>query len=205
MPTVPTLDAVARDDIPLFPLNTVLFPGGSLALRIFEPRYLDLVRDCARSGSGFGVCLILAGNEAGQPAVPAAVGTLAGIDDFYTLPDGLLGIRTNGGRRFRVSTTRVRDNGLVHGEVTWWPDEPVVTVPPEHGLLATILERLLERAGGPHARADRARLDDASWVGFRLAEFLPLDMPERQHLLQLTDPVARLEQLTRIMPRFQAA
>ena len=202
---MPTLGAVALDDIPLFPLNSVLFPGGSLALRIFEPRYLDLVRECARHGNGFGVCLILAGTEAGEPAVPAAVGTLAGIEDFYTLPDGLLGIRTNGSRRFRVATSRVRNNGLVHGEVTWWPEEPVVAVPPEHGLLATILERLLERAGGPHARADRARLDDASWVGFRLAEFLPLDMRERQHLLQLTDPVARLEQLTRVMPRFQAA
>ncbi|HVJ61329.1 MAG TPA: peptidase S16, partial [Tahibacter sp.] len=93
----------------------------------------------------------------------------------------------------------------VHDEVTWWLDEPVVQVPPEHGLLATILERLLERAGGEHARADRARLDDASWVGFRLAEFLPLETSERQHLLQLDDPLARLEQLTRCIPRFQSA
>ena len=202
---MPTLGAVASEDIPLFPLNTVLFPGGTLALRIFEPRYLDLIRDCSRTGRGFGVCLILTGAEAGQPAVPAAVGTLAGIEDFYTLPDGLLGIRTSGSRRFRVTRTRVRDNGLVHGDVSWWDEEPLVAVPPEHGLLATILDRLLERAGGPHARAERARLDDASWVGFRLAEFLPLDMHERQHLLQLTDPVARLEQLMRAMPRFQTA
>ncbi len=196
---------MASDDIPLFPLNTVLFPGGSLALRIFEPRYLDLVRDCTRSGSGFGVCLILSGTEAGQPAVPAAVGTLARIDDFYTLPDGLLGIHASGSRRFRVTHSRVRDNGLVHGEVTWLPDEPVVPVPPEHGLLATILERLVERAGGEHARAERARFDEASWVGFRLAEFLPIEAAERQHLLQLADPVARLEQLTRCIPRFQSA
>jgi len=89
-------------DIPLFPLNTVLFPGGPLSLRIFEPRYLDLVRDCTRNGSGFGVCLILQGREAGEPAVPAAVGTFARIVDFYTLSDGLLGIRAEGGERFRV-------------------------------------------------------------------------------------------------------
>ena len=96
-------EAVNQDDIPLFPLNAVLFPGGTLSLRIFEPRYLDLVRDCTRSNSGFGVCLILAGREAGEPATPAAVGTLAHIEDFYSLPDGLLGIRARGSRRFRAA------------------------------------------------------------------------------------------------------
>lgn len=189
-------------DLPLFPLNAVLFPGGPLSLRIFEPRYLDLVRDCSRSGSGFGVCLILEGREAGEPAIPAAIGTVARIDDFYTLPDGLLGIGAIGGERFQVATTRVRDNGLVHGAVRMWPDEPAVDVPPEHGLLATILERLLEQLGGVHARAERCRLDDASWVGFRLAELLPLDPSEKQHLLQMTDPLRRLAQLQHYLPRF---
>lgn len=189
--------------LPLFPLNAVLFPGGPLSLRIFEPRYLDLVRDCSRNGSGFGVCLILAGREAGEPAVPAAIGTVARITDFYTLPDGLLGIAAEGGERFQVTATRVRDNGLVHGEVRLWPDEPVLEVPAEHGLLATILERLLEQVGGRHARVDRARLDDASWVGFRLAELLPLEPSEKQHLLQMTDPLRRLAQLQHYLPRFQ--
>jgi len=190
-------------DIPLFPLSAVLFPGGPLSLRIFERRYLDLVRDCARSGTGFGVCLILTGREVGEPAVPAAVGTLARINDFYTLPDGLLGIGAEGGERFQVLTTRVRDNGLVHGEVRFWPDEPIVPVPPEHGLLATILERLIEQAGGASARVERARYDDASWVGFRLAEALPLEPVERQELLQFTDPLERLERLLHHLPRFQ--
>jgi Lon protease-like protein len=189
--------------LPLFPLNTVLFPGGVLNLRIFEPRYLDLVRDCSRSGSGFGVCLILAGREAGEPAIPAAIGTLARITDFYTLPDGLLGIAAEGGERFQVATTRVRDNGVVHGDVRLWPDEAVVEVPAEHGLLATILERLLEQVGGQHARVERARFDDASWVGFRLAELLPLEQVEKQHLLQMTDPLRRLAQLQHYLPRFQ--
>lgn len=200
-----TLDAVALTDIPLFPLSAVLFPGGPLSLRIFEQRYLDLVRDCARRSSGFGVCLILQGREAGEPAVPAAVGTLACITDFYTLPDGLLGIAAEGGARFHVATTRVRDNGLVHGEVDFWPDEPAVAVPPEHGLLATILERLIEKAGGPFAKAARTCYDDASWVGFRLAEALPLDENERQQLLQMTDPLQRLGRLTQYIPRFQRA
>ena len=189
--------------LPLFPLNAVLFPGGPLSLRIFEPRYLDLVRDCSRNGSGFGVCLILAGREAGEPALPAAIGTVARITDFYTLPDGLLGIGAEGGERFQVATTRIRDNGLVHGDVRLWPEEPVVEVPAEHGLLTTILERLLDQVGGRHARVERARLDDASWVGFRLAELLPLEPSEKQYLLQMTDPLRRLMQLQHYLPRFQ--
>jgi Lon protease-like protein len=100
--------------------------AGRLDLRIFERRYLDMVGECGRKGSGFGVCLILQGREAGEPALPAAVGTVAQITDFYTLPDGLLGIAAEGGARFQVTSTRVRDNGLVHGEVRFWPDEPRV-------------------------------------------------------------------------------
>ncbi len=194
---------MTRVDLPLFPLSTVLFPGATLDLRIFERRYLDLVRDCARTARGFGVCQILDGTEAGVPATPAAVGTLARIVDFHTLPDGLLGIRATGGERFRVATTRVRDDGLVHGEVDFWADEPVIPVPPEYSLLATILERLLERIGGDDARVDRARYDDASWVGFRLAEHLPFPALERQRFLQIDDPLERLAQLTRQLPRFQ--
>ena len=196
---------MALTDLPLFPLSAVLFPGGALALRIFEQRYLDLVRDCARRGCGFGVCLILQGREAGEPAVPAAVGTVARITDFYTLPDGFLGISAEGGERFQATTTRVRDNGLVHGEVRFWPHEPRVPVPPEHGLLATILERLIDKAGGPFAKAERSCYDDASWVGFRLAEMLPLAQPDRQRLLQMTDPLERLSCLTHYVPRFQRA
>ena len=196
---------MALTDIPLFPLNTVLFPGGPLSLRIFERRYLDLVRDCARDGSGFGVCLILHGCETGETTAPAAVGTLARIVDFCTLPDGLLGISAEGGERFHVDSSRVRDNGLAHGTVRFWPDEPEVALPPEFGLLATILERLLEQPGSAFAKADRRCFDDASWVGFRLAESLPLENRERQHLLQITDPLGRLEQLMYYLPRFQRA
>jgi len=192
-------------DIPLFPLSTVLFPGGTLDLRIFEPRYLDLVRDCTREDRGFGVCLILDGNEAGAPAVPAAVGTLARIVDFHVLPDGLLGIRARGGERFHVQRSRVRDNGLVHGEVRFFADEPPLPIPPEYGLLATILERLHERAEGAFGTHERSRYDDAGWVGFRLAEALPLEPPERQELLQLPDPLQRLARLARHIPRFQHA
>lgn len=191
-------------DIPLFPLNTVLFPGGLLSLKVFERRYLDLVRNCTRAGSGFGVCLILQGREAGEPATPAAFGTLANIVDFYTLPDGLLGIRAEGGRRFHVERTRVRDNGLVHGEVQFLADAQTNGIPTEYLLLVTILERLLEKARGPHAKAARSYFDDAGWVGFRLAELLPIENRERQHLLQLGEPLERLAQLMHYLPRFQS-
>ena len=191
-------------DIPLFPLNSVLFPGGEVGLRIFEPRYLDMVRDCARTNSPFGICLILSGTEAGEPATPAAIGTLAHIVDFSTTPDGLLGIRAQGSRRVRLAHSRVRDSGLAHGEVELWPDEAHVEVPVEFHLLATILERLLEKIGGTHANAPRANFNDASWIGFRLAELLPLENREQQMLLQTVDPIERLAQLMHALPRFQS-
>jgi hypothetical protein len=196
---------VAPGTLPLFPLRSVLFPGGRLELRIFEQRYLDMVAECSRQGSGFGVCLILEGNEAGAPAVPAAIGTLARIVDFATLPDGLLGITARGEGAFHVERTRVRDNGLVLGEVSWREPDQAIPVPPEFGLLATLLERLAERLGGDLGQASRACFDDSAWVGFRLAEILPLAMPERQTLLQYTDPIERLRLLAHWLPRFQKA
>ncbi|MGN6225821.1 LON peptidase substrate-binding domain-containing protein [Dyella sp. KULCS107] len=190
-------------ELPLFPLATVLYPGAPLSLRIFEPRYLDMVRDCTRQGTGFGVCLILDGFEVGDPALPAAVGTVATITDFHTTEEGLLGIVARGGARFRVERTRVRADGLLRGEVQLWPDEPPLEVPPEFGLLQTILERLVETLG-PHWRdAPRSAYDDASWLGFRMAELLPLTNSERQRLLELDDPVQRLAELRDILPRFQ--
>ncbi|MEO6926584.1 MAG: LON peptidase substrate-binding domain-containing protein [Rhodanobacter sp.] len=190
-------------DMPLFPLGSVLFPGGLLRLRIFEPRYLDLVRECARNGSPFGVCLILAGNEAGVPAVPAAIGTLARITDFHSDEDGLLGIVAEGGARFRVARSRVRVDGLVRGDAKLWPGEPVVDVPVEFALLQSILERLIETMAPQWRQAPRSNYEDASWVGFRLAELLPLDCGEQQRMLELTDPLRRLAELRDILPRFQ--
>lgn len=191
------------DDLPLFPLSSVLFPGAPLQLRLFEARYLDMLRECGRSGRGFGVCLILSGREAGTPALPAAVGTLAGISDFYTLPDGLLGITALGGQRFRVLRSHVRDNGLVRADVECWPAEPRLPLPPEFGLLSTILERLAAQMRPDWRDAEQALYDDASWVGFRLAELLPLHADESQRLLEMTDPLARLAALRDLLPRFQ--
>jgi uncharacterized protein len=186
--------------LPWFPLRTVLFPGGSLGLRIFEARYLDLVRDCARDATGFGVCLILEGNEAGMPATPAAFGTEARIEDFDRTDDGLLALRVRGARRFHVRSTRLRDNGLIVGEIEWREPDPDDELRPEHALLGTVLQRILEQAGGEHADAPSARFDDSAWVGWRLAEMLPVDDSLRLALLQEDDPHARLERLLAAIP-----
>jgi Lon protease-like protein len=194
---------VSARELPLFPLRTVLFPGGTLHLRIFEPRYLELVRDCTRLDRTFGVCLILAGREAGAPAVPVRVGTEARIVDFYTLPDGLLGIACRGEERFRVGAVRVRDNGLLIGEVEPVGDEPKRRVPPELSLLAVLLERMIERIGAPFGPVAKRDLEDAGWVGMRLAELLPLELTERQELLEYEDPIGRLARIAELLPRFQ--
>lgn len=192
-------------EMPLFPLAFVLFPGGKLQLRIFEPRYIDLVRECTRYGTGFGACLILQGREAGGVAVPAAIGTVARIHDFHSDENGLLGIAATGSQRFRVARSRVRSDGLLRGEVELWPEEPMVQVPVEFALLQSILERLIETMA-PHWRdAPRSAYDDASWLGLRLAELLPLDVAEQQRMLELTDPLLRLAELRDILPRFQKA
>lgn len=195
--------SIVLDDLPLFPLSSVLLPGARLQLRIFEPRYLDMLRESASTGLGFGVCLILRGHEVGDAARPAAVGTLASVTDFYTLPDGLLGITASGGDRFRVRQTHVRNNGLVRADVACWEPEASVQVPPELALLATILERLVEQMKPDWQHEAHMLYDDASWVGFRLAELLPLDPSERQGMLEITDPVQRLCELRDILPRYQ--
>lgn len=186
--------------LPLFPLNTVLVPGASLGLRVFEARYLDLVRDCARSGTGFGVCLILDGGEAGQPATPAMIGTEARIEDFGATPEGLLTISARGGRRFRVRETQVRGNGLRVAEVEWCDPDPDDELRPEHALLGTLLQQVIEQVGGEYAKAPPSRFDDAAWVSWRLTELLPLDNAQRLGLLEEDDPHARLDRVLAWMP-----
>lgn len=194
---------MSSTELPLFPLRTVLFPGGKLRLRVFEPRYLDMVKQCTRSG--FGVCLILDGPEAGTPATPAAFGTRARIVDFYSQPDGLLGLLVSGESRFHVRRTRIRDNGLIMADVEPLDEPPAQPVAPEHGLLSMLLERLIDRFGGAHAPAARSCYDDASWVGYRLAEMLPFTDPQRQELLQCDDGHARLERIVQRLPQFEVA
>lgn len=180
--------------LPLFPLNTVLFPGGPLPLRIFEPRYVDMVRSCMRDGAPFGVVLIRAGQEAGAVSSMADVGTSARIVDFSQLPDGLLGIACIGEQKFRVESRRVQSDGLNIGLVTWLPPEPARPLPPEHAHLGQLLRGVLPRLGELFQTVP-AHFDDAGWVTARLAEILPLEPADRQACLELDDPLARLERL----------
>ena len=188
--------------IPLFPLNTVLFPGGPLPLRIFETRYIDLIRRCMREDSGFGVVHIVDGAEAGHiPPVLASVGCYAKIVDFSQQPDGLLGIQTMGQRRFRIHDRFQAADGLNFASVDWLPELEVVALPEEFAELVPLLEGVLDEVGEPYATLER-RTDDAAWVAARLAEVLPIPAEHKQHCLELDDPI---ECLRYLRPMFEIA
>lgn len=189
-----------RSTLPLFPLQAVLLPGASIKLRVFERRYLDMVRECGRNDSGFGVCLILEGAETGAPAVPAAYGTEARIVDFDVGADGVLVLSLRGERRFHVLRSRVRDNGLVVGDVHWREPDSDDELQPQHALLSTVLDSILDQAADVYPVAGPRLLDQAAWVGWRLAELLPLEERQRLALLQEDDPHERLEQLLGWIP-----
>jgi len=184
-------------ELPLFPLSTVLFPDGRLGLRIFEPRYLDMVSRCMREDGTFGVCLIRQGSEAGEPAEPHAIGTEAQIVDWERNDDGLLGLTVHGQRRFRLDSTRVETDKLLVGEVTWLEDE-IVSLPDEYTPLADLLWQLLHQVA-PDRISDGQRFSDAGWISFRLAECLPLESDQAQALLAQDDPIVRLQVLAAVV------
>jgi len=180
-------------ELPLFPLNAVLFPGGPLPLRIFEPRYLDMVSRCLREQSGFAVVKIIDGEESSATASFAATGTEAGIVDFDQLDGGLLGISCVGRERVRVLEAWREPDGLNRGRVVDIDADPVVPVPPSQAWLGELVRRVLPEAGAIYRYVTSQ--EDAAWVGYRLAEMLPLSLPDRQALLELTDPLERLSAL----------
>jgi uncharacterized protein len=185
--------------IPLFPLHTVLFPGGPLPLRIFETRYTDMVRRCMREQQPFGVVLIQEGDEAGPVATTATVGCSARIADFYTLQDGLLGISCVGDRKFRVCRVWRAADGLNMGEVTWLEPEPALALPGEYARLGATVRRALDELTPQYQHVEK-KYEDAGWVGSRLTELLPIDLNDKQVLLELDDPVARLDALLGLVP-----
>jgi Lon protease-like protein len=182
------------NSIALFPLNIVLFPAGALPLRIFETRYVDMVRRCMREDQSFGVVLIREGSEVG-PAETFAIGTLAKIVDFHQLSDGLLGLSCVGQQRFRIRDRSRQADGLNLAQVDWLAPEPAMAVPPRHARLSELLQRVLPQLGEVYTNIEM-RLDDASWVGHRLAEILPLPLAEKQSCLELDDPIQRLDVLS---------
>ena len=187
------VNSAELDSIALFPLNIVLFPDGSLPLRIFETRYVDMVRRCMRETQAFGVVLIREGNEVG-PAKTFDVGTIAKIVDFHQLSDGLLGLSCVGRQRFRIRTRSRQADGLNLAQVGWLAPEPVVAVPARHARLAALLNNVLPQLGEVYTDIEM-RLNDAAWVWHRLAEILPIPLPDKQACLELDDPIQRLDVL----------
>ena len=185
-------------ETPLFPLNTVLFPGGVLPLRIFEPRYLDMIKRCMREGGEFGVVLIRHGVEAGGVAVAHSVGTLARIVDFDQLPDKLLSITARGAQRFRILSQRAQEDGLNLGRIELLPSEAELPLPAEFLRYAELLKQALPEMGDFYKHIE-PRYDDAAWVSGRLAEALPIPLAEKQRLLEMDDPIARLLVLQPLM------
>jgi len=180
--------------IPLFPMNTVLFPGGTLPLKIFEARYLDMVSECLRSGQQFGICLISSGKEVGGSAKCYEIGTLAKIVDWDRRDDGLLEIVVEGRQRFRLLEQRERANHLAEGDVQLIDDDDCEELPVQYQLLSDLLRQIAEKFELSY-QLDHEKFEDAVWVGYRLSEVLPLESEERQALLEINNPVNRLQHI----------
>lgn len=184
--------------VPIFPLNAVLFPGGLLPLRVFEARYMDMTRDCMKRDAPFGVCLIREGSEVGSPAVPEGIGCLAKILEWDMQQQGILTIKTRGGQRFRILESRAGPQGLISADVELIPPEARAAVPKEFAPCTRLLEMVVADQGKP-IFAEPHTFDDASWVGYRLAEILPVPLVAKQKLLELSDSIGRLSILQRFL------
>ena len=178
--------------IHIFPLHTVLYPEGKLALKVFEQRYVEMTKACLRDNRSFGVCLIREGREVGAAAVPEPVGCLATIETWDMPHPGLFHLTARGGERFRIREMRVAPNHLVSATVDPIPADGAA--PGVDALCREVLQAVIDKIGAGHFPAP-VRLDDAAWVGYRLAEVLPLDARAKQSLLEMTDAAARLDWL----------
>lgn len=187
-------------EIPIFPLNTVLFPGGVLPLKIFEQRYLQMTKTCLRDGTSFGVCLINDGQEVGTPAMPSEVGTIARIDKWDMPQLGIFHLVTRGAERFRLLSARTSPDGLIRGQISVLDPEPSAAVAERHAQCVEVLRQLVERFGEEHFPQPRDYAD-ASWVGYRLAEILPIDRFEKQRMLVANDALARLDRVLHLLKR----
>jgi uncharacterized protein len=176
------MDSIARQRLPVFALNTVLFPGASLALKVFEPRYVEMTKACLRDDTPFGVCLIREGNEVGDPALTASVGCTAHIAQWELPHPNLFELAAVGKQRFRILASEVDALGLIVCEAELLPAEPSGEAP--DALCASVLASAIEQFGADRFPAPIA-LDDAAWVSYRLAEILPLDAALKQQLLEI--------------------
>jgi uncharacterized protein len=189
---------MAFTSLPLFPLNTVLFPDGLLPLRIFEVRYLGMIKQCIGDGTPFGVVLLTNGSEVRTPEGSeslAQVGTLARVEQSNAPMPGLLEIRCRGSERFTILVSERQRNGLWLADVAPLERDRAVAVPPELDNVADALHQFLESLQDvPEAPvAAPYRLSDCGWVANRWCELLPFSNPQKQVLLALDNPLIRLE------------
>jgi Lon protease-like protein len=188
----PAFQAPDWANLPIFPLGAVLFPGGALPLKVFEARYVDMTRECMKTGMPFGVCLIKEGAEVGAPAVPHQIGCVANITDWDMQDLGVLQLKTRGAQRFRIRSSRVEANGLIRADTAPIEDDAVTGVRAEFAGCMILLKAVLPKLPAglilePHD------FDDAAWLSNRLSEVLPIPMLAKQKLMELEDPDGRLE------------
>lgn len=177
--------------LPLFPLNTVVFPGGRMPLRIFEQRYLDMIKQAIADNTPFGICAIREGAETGTPAVPYPVGTRVRVTGWDMPETGILHIDTHAQERFVIRSLHTEPNGLLIGTVDDVSAEPATAVPGELELAVEILRHIIDEYGAEHFPTPHD-FDNAVWVGYRLSEVLPLKLSIKQDLLEMNDSVTRL-------------
>jgi Lon protease-like protein len=196
--------------LPLFPLSAVLFPDGLLSLRVFEVRYLDMVAKCRKAGAPFGVVSLTQGGEVRQPGSQEAfsdVGTLATLVDFESPQPGLLLVRATGTQRFRITASDQLKHGLWVADVERLPADMAVPVPDDLKPTADALHRLIQslqlkpNQGGPMPLMPPWRLDDCGWVANRWCELLPLPVALKQRLMELDNPLVRLELVSDVLTR----
>jgi Lon protease-like protein len=190
--------ALKQAKLPLFPLNTVVFPGGQLPLRVFEQRYLDMVKQAIADNTPFGICAIREGAETGTPAVPYSVGTLVEVTDWDMPQTGILQIDTRAHDRFVVRSIRTDPSGLLIGSVESVSVEPAMAIPDELELAIEILRHIIEEFGDTHFPMPH-EFDNAVWVGYRLSEVLPLKLSVKQNLLEMNDSLMRVRILTEFL------
>ena len=182
----------------IFPLSTILFPGGVLPLRVFETRYMDMVRECMKTERPFGICQITRGNEAGLPAEHESVGCLARITQWDMEQLGLLHLRVAGVGRFVILERQVEKSGLIRATAELLDDDPELVIPQDLICCRDLVKRLVAQLEREEPReefrlvAKPYRYDSASWISNRLCEFLPIPPKAKQKLMELDEPLTRL-------------
>ena len=193
--------------IPLFPMPLVIFPGGKLPLQIFETRYVDMVKCCMRDGTGFGVIMIVEGDQVlrnleQQLPLVSRYGTYCTITDFDELPNGKLGILVEGVRKFVIREEYEQHDRLMMGDVKFLADEIEVNIPEEREHLSSLLESLMSHEAVKQLGLG-CDLTQAVQVSARLTELLPCPTDFKQRMLEIKDPLVRLSELDKIIKRIQ--